>query len=68
MRLDRAFTNEDELRAHVENLLGFPGTNLRVASVDFVNGTTKVDVRWVRKREANRISTSHVTSESNQTP
>ena len=68
MRLDRAFTNEDELRAHVEHLLGFPVTNLRVTSVDFVNGTTKVDVRWVRKREADRRPAPHITSGSSQTP
>ena len=51
MRLDRAFTNEEELREHVEALLGFPVTNLEVISTDFVRGTTKVDVRWVIKDE-----------------
>ena len=49
MRLDRAFTDEDELREHVEHILGFPVTNLEVISTDFVHETTKVDVRWTRK-------------------
>lgn len=50
MRLERAFTDEAQLRLYVENLIGSPVTNLRVVSVDLVNDTTTVDVRWVQKK------------------
>lgn len=49
MRLDRAFTNEDDLASHLNSLLGGTVTNLRVISVDLVNDSTLVDVRWVRR-------------------
>ena len=57
MRLDRAFTNEDELARHVEKLLGATVTNLRVISVDLVNDTTLIDVRWVRDKHSQPLQT-----------
>ena len=57
MRLDRAFTNEDELGRHVEKLLGATVTNLRVISVDLVNDTTTIDVRWVRDKHSQPLQT-----------
>lgn len=57
MRLDRAFTNEDELARHVEKLLGATVTNLRVISVDLVNDTTTIDVRWVRDKHSQPLQT-----------
>lgn len=51
IRLDHAFTNEDELRAHVSALLGAQVTNLRVISLDLVNDSTLVDVRWTEKTQ-----------------
>lgn len=66
MRLDRAFTNEDDLRSHLNALLGGTVTNLRVISVDLVNDSTLVDARWVKKapskgsntRESRRAKTA----------
>ena len=57
MRLDHAFTNEDELARHVEKLLGATVTNLRVISVDLVNDTTLIDVRWVRDKHSQPTQT-----------
>ena len=57
MRLDHAFTNEDELARHVEKLLGATVTNLRVISVDLVNDTTTIDVRWVRDKHSQPLQT-----------
>ena len=57
MRLDHAFTNEDELARHVEKLLGATVTNLRVISVDLVNDTTLIDVRWVRDKHSQPLQT-----------
>ncbi len=57
MRLDRAFTNENELARHVEKLLGATVTNLRVISVDLVNDTTTIDVRWVRDKHSQPLQT-----------
>ena len=57
LRLDRAFTNEDELARHVEKLLGATVTNLRVISVDLVNDTTTIDVRWVRDKHSQPLQT-----------
>ena len=67
MRLDRAFTDEDELREHVEEILGFPVTNLEVISTDFVHDTTKVDVRWTRKNgeaRSGRLAEQAVSSQT----
>lgn len=52
MRLDRAFTNEDSLKEYLTNLLGGRVTNLRVISVDLVNDSTLVDVRWSKGKDA----------------
>ena len=57
MRLDRAFTDEDELTCHVEKLLGVTVTNLRVISVDLVNDTTTIDVRWVQYKHSQAAQT-----------
>lgn len=50
IRLGRAITDEAELRMAVEQLLDAKITALRVVSVDLVNDTTTVDVRWVQKK------------------
>ncbi len=47
LRLDSAYTDEDALRAHLEMLLGGRVVNLSVKSVDLVNDTTQVEVRYV---------------------
>jgi hypothetical protein len=46
MRLDRAFTDEAELRAHLEEMLGGTVRSLIVQHVDLVDDTTVVDVRY----------------------
>ncbi|WRS29411.1 DUF4956 domain-containing protein [Actinomycetaceae bacterium MB13-C1-2] len=52
IRLDRAFTDEDKLRDYLGQLLGGRVTNMRVISVDLVNDSTLVDVRWSRGKDA----------------
>lgn len=45
VNLDRAFTSEPELHAHLETLLGARVHRLRVRKVDLVNDTTNVELR-----------------------
>ncbi|WP_433615739.1 DUF4956 domain-containing protein [Dactylosporangium sp. CA-139114] len=47
MLLDRAFTDETALRAHLEGRLGARVLNLTVRHVDTVNDTTLVELRYV---------------------
>ncbi|MER5200906.1 DUF4956 domain-containing protein [Streptomyces sp. NPDC002755] len=47
LRLDSAYTDEDALRAHLEELLGGRVVNLSVKSIDLVNDITQVEVRYV---------------------
>ena len=47
MLLDRAFTDETALRAHLEGMLGARVVNLTIRHVDTVNDTTLVEVRYV---------------------
>ncbi|MEU0118658.1 DUF4956 domain-containing protein [Streptomyces bobili] len=47
LRLDSAHTDEIALRAYLEVLLGGRVVNLSVKSVDLVNDTTQVEVRYV---------------------
>ncbi|KUO21252.1 DUF4956 domain-containing protein [Streptomyces dysideae] len=47
LKLDSAYTDEDALRAHLEVLLGGRVVNLSVKSVDLVNDTTQLEVRYV---------------------
>lgn len=47
LRLDTAYTDDDALRAHLEVLLGGRVVNLTVRSVDLVNDTTQVEVRYI---------------------
>jgi hypothetical protein len=47
LKLDSAYTDEDALRAHPEVLLGGRVVNLSVRSVDLVNDTTQVELRYV---------------------
>ncbi len=44
--LDRAFTDERELRGHLEEILGGRVFRLRVQQVNLVNDSTIVDVRY----------------------
>ena len=46
IRLDRAVTDEGELRGELEGRLGASVTSLTVQELDLVNDTTLVDVRW----------------------
>lgn len=48
MTLDRAYTDEEELRNHLEGVLGGTVRRLKVRRVDFVNDTTNVEVRFKR--------------------
>lgn len=54
MTLDRAFTDEHDLREHLSSLLGAQITRVEVQSVDLVRDTTLVDVRY-------RVSTQRTT-------
>lgn len=49
LRLDRAYSDEGEVRLHIETLLGACPTSVRVVAVDLVNDTTLVDVRWSQR-------------------
>ncbi|MEZ5226628.1 MAG: DUF4956 domain-containing protein [Acidimicrobiales bacterium] len=46
MNLDRAFTDENQLIAHLERLLSAKVHRITVRRVDLVNDTTDVDVRF----------------------
>ena len=46
VRLDRAITNENELRTELESRLGGTVTSLAVQHLDLVNDSTLVDVRF----------------------
>lgn len=52
MVLDRAFTDETALRAHLESLLGARVHTASVRRVDLVNDTTVVEVRYALPRAA----------------
>lgn len=46
LTLERAFADETELRAHLEDVLGASVHRIKVRRVDFVNDTTNVEVRF----------------------
>ncbi|MCO5318942.1 MAG: DUF4956 domain-containing protein [Microthrixaceae bacterium] len=46
MNLDRAFTDEAELTAHLEELLGATVHRAKVRKVDLINASTLVEVRY----------------------
>ncbi len=46
MNLDRAFTDETELVAHLEDLLGATVHRVKVRKVDLINASTLVEVRY----------------------
>lgn len=46
--LDRAFLDEVELRAHLEDMLGGRVHSLTIKNVDLVSDTTAVEVRYAR--------------------
>jgi len=46
INVDRAYTDETALLAHLESLLGAKVHNMTVRKVDLVNDTTSVDVRF----------------------
>lgn len=48
IEVDRAITDEDELRSELEHRLGATVTQLTVQHLDLVNDTTTVDVRFRR--------------------
>jgi hypothetical protein len=50
IRLDAAYTDQDELRAHLEVLLGCRVLNLSVRQVDLVNDSTLVEVCHIAAR------------------
>lgn len=52
MNLDRAFTDERELTAHLEQLLGAKVHRITVRRVDLVHDITDVDVRFEVDRSA----------------
>ena len=53
--LDRAFTDEGVLRAHLGELLGAEVHRLKIKKVDLVNDTTSVDVRFRLSGSPNRL-------------
>jgi hypothetical protein len=56
INLDRAFTDERELGAHLEQLLGAKVHRITVRRVDLVNDTTDVDVRFEVDGAAVRVA------------
>lgn len=54
MTLDRAFTDETELRAHLERLLDARVHRLTVRKVDLVNDSTTLEVRHQVRRDVSR--------------
>ncbi|CDK00623.1 conserved membrane hypothetical protein [Microbacterium sp. C448] len=64
--VDRAITDEDELRAELERRLGATVTSLTVQRIDLVNDTTTVDVRFRRDaiRQPPRRSTRHTLTDA----
>ncbi|MGJ9424210.1 DUF4956 domain-containing protein [Nesterenkonia halotolerans] len=65
LRLDRAFTDEASLRAHVEQLLGGTVKVMEVTELDMVNDTTTVDVRWHRPDSSSRVYAPQSDEQSN---
>lgn len=61
VRLDRAITHEGELKEYLEKVLGGTVSNAQVISVDLVNDSTLVDVRWVAKKPRGGDSPAPVT-------
>lgn len=57
--LDRAYLDEDEARAAVEQLLGTGIHRLSVRSVDLVSDTTVVDVRYAAPRPGAAAARRH---------
>ena len=49
MRLDKAYTDEDQLRRDLETMLNGKIRRLQVRRVDLVNNSTVIDVRFTRK-------------------
>ncbi|GAA3910637.1 DUF4956 domain-containing protein [Microbacterium invictum] len=50
--MDRAHTDEDELRSAVESLIGAPVHRVTVRAIDLVSDTTTVDIRYNVPRTA----------------
>ena len=48
MRLDKAYTDEDQLRRDLETMLNGKIRRLQVRRVDLVNNSTVIDVRFTR--------------------
>ena len=60
VNLDAAYTDEDQLTARLETLLGAEILKVKVKKVDLVNDTTAVDVRFRRPPAgANRTHQLH---------
>lgn len=57
-RLDRAFTDEEELVSHIEEMLDAQIHQVNVRRVDFVNNTTALDIRYRLHKEAARPAPS----------
>lgn len=66
IEVDRAITDENELRAELERRLGATVTQLTVQHLDLVNDTTTVDVRFRTEavRHANRRSTTRTLTDA----
>lgn len=54
--LDRAYTDEDELRGAVERVLSGSVHRMTVRSIDLVSDTTVVDVRYTAPRPGQSVS------------
>lgn len=52
IRLDRAITDQAELRSELEQRLGLAVTGVTVIEVNFVNETTLVEARYTTRRRA----------------
>lgn len=64
LMLDRAILDEQELRAHIEQLLGCRVHTVDVKSVDLVSDTTAVEVRYALARTRGAASSAERTIEA----
>ncbi len=54
--LDRAYTDEDDARTAVEQLLGAPVHRLTIRNLDLVSDTTTVDIRYTAQAASGRTA------------
>jgi Domain of unknown function (DUF4956) len=63
LTLDRAFTDEGELRQHLDQLLGASVMRLNLRKLDLVNDTTTVEVRYRLQADGRPTNPAYRTAE-----